>query len=394
MSQLPPLPIAPLSYDMSPRHGRPGLVTAMGVMSVILACVGGIAGLISLFLSFGMIMAATASRQLASMPMPTIVPPTAPSYPATAPGAVDGGDAAATPSGVVTIGGIEVSAPDSEDALSEPQRRVVLTTLTRIRALDEARQKHLELLLSVAGRRVMPIATSPGLTMQKVRANITEHGTLPSARGGAGPDYFLVGTGRLECYDDHAVFRPDGSTDVVSASATAQSTDDSAADDGTGSSSSARSGVSPGRFSFRRGPTTTWSGPVIQISPAAAGAMLITQAAGVALAIYLLVIGILVLRDVRAGWKLHWWYVALKIPLVIVSLAASWYVWQGFRTSINTFLAANPPPGAARPPPVPLGGIMGGWLTFFAALALAYPIALIFVLNSRTVRDYYGSVRE
>jgi hypothetical protein len=129
----------------------------------------------------------------------------------------------------------------------------------------------------------------------------------------------------------------------------------------------------------------------LRINPVAAGVSLIAEVAGIALSIYLLVIGILVLRDVRAGWKLHWWYIALKIPLVIVSIVASWYVWQGFRSSMNAFIAANPPPGAPGPPSIPLGG---GMLIFLAVLALAYPVALIFVLSSRTVRAYYGSIRE
>jgi len=404
MSYPPPLPISPLGYDMAGGvyRGRPAIVTAMGIMSIVIACLSGIFSLLGLFYAFGMFM-------VSKMPIPTIAPPTtvmttpapgaagAPSAPGATTAPVDGddgSDGAAKPSGsgVVTVGGIETTAADSEDALAPPQRRVIVTTLTRMSGMDDKRQKHLDLLLSVAGKRVMPIAGSPGLTMQKVRANITEHGTLPSASGGDGPDYFLVGTGRLECYDDHAVFRPDGSTEVVSASTTAAPT---SSDDGSASQQWRGAGGGSSRSRFTLG-KPGFTGPIIKISPLASGMSILGEAASLALAIYLLIIGIIVLRDSRSGRALHWWYVLLKIPVVIVLTVAWGFVWRDLSNSMNSFLAANPPPGMPRPP-TPFGGagsIMSAWLTGAALLALAYPIGLVFVLMSRTVREYYGSVRD
>ena len=391
----PPYNVEPLGYDMAGGlyRGRPAIVTAMGILSIIIACLSGIFSLLGLFYAFGMFM-------VSKMPIPTIAPPTTvmttpggSGAGATTAPVADGSDESAKPAsgGVVTIGGVETAAADSEDALAEPQRRVIVTTLTRMSGMDEKRQKHLDLLLSVAGKRVMPMAGSPGLTMQKVRANVTEHGTLPSAGDGAGPDYFLVGTGRLECYDDHAVFRPDGSIDVVSASTTATPT---SSDDGSGSQQWRGAGGGSSRSRFTVG-KPGFSPPIIKISPLASGMSILGEAASLALAIYLLVIGIVVLRDSRSGRTLHWWYVLLKIPVVIVLTVAWGFVWRDLSNSMNAFLAANPPPGMPRTP-TPFGGagsIMTAWLTGAAVLALAYPIGLVFVLMSRTVREYYGSVR-
>ena len=396
MSYPPPMPVSPLGYDMAGgmQRGRPGIITAIGVMSIVVACLSGIFSLLGVFYAFGMFMVSKMP-----VPMPTTLPTPGAVMSTTAPGggARGGGGGAGgatdsddgSTSGVVTVAGVEVTSAESENALNEEQRQVVMTTFTRMSGLSDGRQKHLDLLLSVEGRRVMPVATSPAITMQKIRANVTDHGILPSAAGdGRGPNYFLVGTGRLECYDDHAVFRPDGSLDVVSASASAAGT---SGDDG----SSPGSGT-PVRRRGAATPPVAFKTMTFRISPLAVVGSVLGELASAALAIYLLVIGVLVLRDVRAGRMLHWWYVAIKVPLVIVTALAWWVVWRDLSRSVSAFFAANPMPGMPPPAAMPfgaIGSVMAMWLTIFAVIALAYPIALAVVLKSRTAREYYGSVR-
>jgi hypothetical protein len=397
----PPLPVSPLGYDMAGgmQRGRPGIITAVGVMSIVVACLSGIFSLLGVVYAFGMFMVSKVP-----VPIPTTIPSppglVASTAPAAAPaaGAAGGTDDGSTRTdGVVTIGGVEMTAAESDEGLSGEQRQVVITTLTRMSGLNDGRQKHLDLLLSVAGKKVMPVAASPAITMQKIRANVTDYGILPSAAGdGRGPTYFLVGAGRLECYDDHAVFRPDGSTDVVSASASA-----AAVDDGSGAASSASPQAAGNRARIRGGRTTAPFPPFktmsFQINPLATVGTILGELASVALAIYLLVIGVLVLRDVRGGRMLHWWYVGLKIPVVLVTAVAWWIVSRDLSSSLSAFFAANPMPGmspaAPKPPFGAIGSVMASWLTVAAVIALAYPIALAIVLNSRTARDYYGSVR-
>ena len=390
-------PMTALPYnDMYSRRSRPGIITAMGVMSIVVACISGLFNLWAGMMGLGFLW----MSQMRMPPAPAASVAMATTSPLNLPA---GG-------GTVTVGGIPMRPEETDDGLTEPQRRVIVVTLTRLGGLDEQRQKHLDLLLAVSGQKVFPFATSPGLTMTKVRSNVTEKGTLPSARGGNGPDYFIVGTGRLECYDDHAVFRPDGSTDVVSATATSGEENGTATASGSESQGTNAAPASPGPAGSPgvtsrtqvttvgpggRMTTVTTSGgggPPFKVNPIAAGATIVEAMASVALAIYLLVIGILVLRDSRSGRKLHWVFVGLKIPLVIVGAVAAWYLWTSLYQSMSAAMAASAPPGTPRPPAVP--GFMGVGTAVAALMALAYPVALIFVLNSRTVREYYGSIRE
>jgi hypothetical protein len=126
-----------------------------------------------------------------------------------------------------------------------------------------------------------------------------------------------------------------------------------------------------------------WSG----IHPVAAILSLITSVLGLGLAIYLLVIGVLTLRYSPDGAKLHWRYVWMKIPLVVVATAAGIWVAAGMVRSIT----ASMPPGAM---PVPMTLMMSISTIMGALFSLAYPIGLIAVLRSRTVREYYGSIRD
>src|SRR4029453_5503534 len=97
--------------------------------------------------------------------------------------------------------------------------------------------------------------------------------------------------------DDHAVFRPDGSSAVVSAT-TNPSADDSSSTSAS-SSSSSPSGTVVGRGGGTRSPVTMTAGPPIRfnMSKPAMLATVIVAALNLCLAIYLLVIGIMVLRD-------------------------------------------------------------------------------------------------
>src|SRR5437773_10209951 len=80
MSYPPPLPIGPLSYDVPSFRGRPGIVTAMGVMSIVIACASALASVVGLVWSVAMVVAAQAPAAFTPPPLP---PP-----PATAPSSV------------------------------------------------------------------------------------------------------------------------------------------------------------------------------------------------------------------------------------------------------------------------------------------------------------------
>jgi hypothetical protein len=106
------------------------------------------------------------------------------------------------------------------------------------------------------------------------------------------------------------------------------------------------------------------------------------------LAIYLLVTGILTLRGSRAGGRLHLIYALIKIPLVVLGAYLWWQLESQFLGVLST-VAANTT--GVRPPPVTSASasVLSAHVTWIAILAAVYPIVLLVLLSSRTVRDYF-----
>jgi hypothetical protein len=290
----------------------------------------------------------------------------------------------ATGAGSVTVGGIPTTAENSEDTMPDQQRAIVVATLSAMSNLNDQRVQQLNLLLSVSGQKVFPFGDR--ITHALIRSNVTEHGTLPGANGETGATYFLVGTGRLELYDDHAVFRPDGSSSVVSATTNPSTEQDDSSVPGSPYPPRIRVGSGGRRTTMAMRP-----GPPIRfnMSKSAMIFSILTSIVSLGVAIYLLVIGILVLRDSMSARKLHWIYVAIKIPLVFAAAIAAWFVWNSFG---STIVAAGTTPGAAPPPG--MGAFMALGAVFSTLIGLAYPVGLIFVLMSRTAKQYYSPLRR
>jgi hypothetical protein len=399
----PPLPLSPLEYsELSPR-GRPGLVTAIGVLSIVVACISGLVSLWGTMMAMGLMMMAGRA-----IPVPVPPPPRAGVVSPASPGA-------AAPNGTVTIGGVTAPVSDDEqDGMVEPQRKLVRDFLSRRGGLDARRQKHLDVLLSAAGQKMFPTPQGTPLTPELIGRDITDFGLIPSADGtGGGTNYFVISTGRIEVYDDHALYRPDGSDDVVSARAPDEKSpaDPSVTDPSAGDPSSSAVPPTPptttgatmsysvttvGPGGMTRVTTSGKRVPVrtvpLKLNAAAATASLAESALSLLLALLLFIAGVLVLRDSPRGATLHWTYVWIKIPLVIVAVVANAAMWSGFFNAFASAAAAGAPGSpAARMPG--MGRVMLVWAMMAGGLALAYPIGLIFALRSRTVREYYNSVR-
>ena len=116
-----------------------------------------------------------------------------------------------------------------------------------------------------------------------------------------------------------------------------------------------------------------------RITQAAVLMSLVGTVLNLLLAIFLLICGIFVLRQSDKGAKLHWIYVALKIPAAMLAAGGMWWMWSQLLTSMPT--------GAVK---------AVTWVSLVAiipaALGCIYPLKLIFVLRSRSVRAYYNSV--
>jgi hypothetical protein len=101
------------------------------------------------------------------------------------------------------------------------------------------------------------------------------------------------------------------------------------------------------------------------------------------LAVFLLVIGIRVTRGLAQAVEQHWIYVWAKIPLVFLAGVTKWWMTVEMMRQYST------PTGGMTTPPA----LMANWIVAFsvvigALFALAYPVSLIFILSSRSVKAY------
>lgn len=334
--------VEPLEYvtpqDLNP---RPGILTAVGVMSIIIAGISFLASLAGAFGALGMLMASGITMP----PMPT--PTTGPNR---------------------TVSGSGVIVYSDDAGFDDATVDELIEVFARRRSLTEPRETHLRALLQQHGQTILPVPGGKKPTGEYLDNNITSDGA--SGRS----VYYVVGTGRIEVTDDAAMFRPRRSGELITVSA------------GSGGSTPSSQPV----FATRRA-TTMMANPFGQVNSSAAVLTLAENAVSAALAVYLLIIGILVLRDARAGGKLHWIYVAIKLPLVIVAALAMFWLYSGVIAGFNNAMRSAAPPGSAPPSAAWSFGI---YAVFVAVVSAAYPIALIVVLTSKSVRKFYSPVME
>ena len=128
--------------------------------------------------------------------------------------------------------------------------------------------------------------------------------------------------------------------------------------------------------------------PKFKVSGALVVILVAEAILSVALAIYLLIVGIQVFRASFRAPRLLSIYAWLKIPLALVAgvgLAMLGYQFTSGITNMAQFRGATPNTAG-----ISLGFIF--WGCVIAGLGLALPIGLLIALRSRTVKDYYNSV--
>ena len=363
----PPVPLRalPLEYVHVQSARRPGIVTAIGVMSVIVASLSLITNLSTALQSVGMMIV---SR-----------------IPAAAPG---GATVTAGPGGVVVAtGSVNVTpAAGSGRATTNPvggtnpirgwppaARAAAVRALGEIRPLSPAQRARLDALLAECGADVFPF-DARAATPQQVKANVSEHGVRRPGTTNAGADYFVTGAGRVELSSELAAFVPaDRMRDEV------RVTSEGVVGTRSTSGNATIAATMP-----------AFANPLAGMSTAPFVWMLVESLVSLGLAVYLLVIGILVLRHSPRGARLHWAYVWLKLPLAVVgALAYGWMMAEMMRGMSRTLAAAGG--GAGFPLP---GFFFALYSVIMLLIGWAYPIGLIFALRSRGVRAYYGSIAE
>jgi hypothetical protein len=427
----PPLPVQPISYG-TPVSNRPGLITAIGVISIVVGSLALLFNGISGFWSFGMMMISSATqtavaRQAAAKQATATV---------TTPGPVD-----------------PVSMP-------KPDRQTVLKGLSMHRPISPARREQLDALLVKFGRQIFKLQGAD-LTVNVVQQNVTDSGRLPDAKGGEGPDFFAIGEGRIELADTYAKFVPGDGRETVRVSASEEGEqqnwqagltpaqvkaiidkiEQQAGQPLTAGQKSKLDVVlsSPAQGFFTTAATipavtsqlqraviynsgangaqmmmttgqgmltldaqgntvtsTTWgagafgpggAGPVFKINMPAAIVSMTCAALSALLAIYLLVIGIFMLRQHPRAGRLHKIYAWIKIPVAIAGGIALVITWTSFIASA----AAAGPGGAATAKGMATAGI--AFAIVAVVLGCLYPVSLLIALRSRSMREYYASVQ-
>jgi hypothetical protein len=376
MSAPPPIPAQPvetLSYALPPTNRRPGILTAVGIISIVVGCLSGLSSCGGVF--SGVMFATLSSRMFATPPSPATPTPPAPN----------------ASRATVTIGGLPWDEADMEDGLEPPETRKVTNVLSRTRSLSDPRRQHLGILLAAHGKVIFPTVTGSSSEADIARA-ITGGGITAD-----GANWYTVGTGRIEINDQRAHYRPSTGTPVVEASAPIATP----ATQPLGVWQSHQSQGIIVSQSNGSGTTSTWSisttpplnpatgpapapVPVFNISPVAAWLSVGENVLSGAVAVLLLIAGILVLRDSPRARRLHWIYVAAKIPLIVVAAVATALMTSSMLSGVMAMPGAGMAPGFTT------------WMVVIqvvmtAAIALVYPVALIFVLRSRSVREYYES---
>jgi hypothetical protein len=156
---------------------RPGILTAVGVGSIIIASISLIVdcgGLTFANLVSKLTVGATQSSALNSAPPPLASPAAGAEYVAA-------------------------------DGLSAEQRKIVIAGLVQARAISDVRQRQVDGLLADVGQQVIQLSAD-NLTTDRVAAYVTEVRSIPSGSGGPPDDLFILGSGRLQVSDESAVF--------------------------------------------------------------------------------------------------------------------------------------------------------------------------------------------
>lgn len=432
---MPPLPVQSLGYSVSTTARKPGIITAIGVMCIVIACLSAFASFISGMYSVGFYFVSQVQSSVAMM-RPAMMSAAAAT---TAPSNGPSGNSSALPSGDA---GVAVTAIDNMLSLDPP----------KVRELDRLMRRH--------GRDVFGGDDDTPLTAATIRGAVT------SSNPGTSQSDFTTAQGTVEIFSDHATFTSaDGSTTVrTSARLNQDQSSHTTASGATTYATSVYANAGPTSV-----PATTLTSAEVNTAVSAAQAMgtlnpaqvrsltaelsqpnqtLVTPAtpapvmgvmiqpngnvaitfdtgnllildgkgkvvssgpppmpnfgisgtlaainaleavASVGLAIYLLIVGIVVLRGSFAAPRMLKIYAWIKIPLAVIAgvgLAMFGYALADAILSSPSLGMGGPNAGSTK-----LGFALGGAAAI--VFGLAFPVGLLLALRSKSVSEFYNTV--
>jgi hypothetical protein len=114
--------------------------------------------------------------------------------------------------------------------------------------------------------------------------------------------------------------------------------------------------------------------------------VLVAALAGAALSVLLFVAGVLWLRGMPSGRRLHLLWAWLKVAVVVAAAVPFWWMTRGFQRDFRSYLGVALPDVGTTPRRT----IVQPWQPLAAGAAgLVYPVVVLTVLRSRTTRDYF-----
>src|SRR5512146_2405654 len=121
----PPIPVQPIAYRAYTRQSKPGILTAVGILSIVLACVSFAAGIGGALMALGFAVMSTRAM---------LPPPPAPA-----------------PVSSVIVSGNAIVSPD--EALPRGTSLLIANILARKRDMSDRQIEQLKALLGQAGKR-------------------------------------------------------------------------------------------------------------------------------------------------------------------------------------------------------------------------------------------------
>lgn len=434
-----PVPAATLGYLPPVHYQRPGIISAIGIVGIVVACLSLLASFGTGMNAYGFYMISRMSMRM-SRSVPTSVAP---------------------------------APPAASTALPVAEAGVAMNTLSPMLKLDTAHERELDRMLRLHGREFLSGDDDTPLTGATIREDVTS--SRPMTDSDSTPARLVTVMGTVEVYTDHAVFTSaDGSTTVrTSARDRTDSTSQSpGANGGTAttysynvhansvsmSPASASTTLTPAQVSsvvssvnsvatsplnaaqlqtlraelakpnqslvtvgsaapvmyatVQPGANATTNvtimfdtgsmlvlGPVGQVvssgpppmpkfnvSGWSVAAVVLDALASAALAVLLIVASIVVLRGSFLAPRLMRIYAWAKIPLALLGGAA--LAWMGY----EFYMGMSGMPGMAAQ--ATTAGAYGYFIVglTMAAIGMAFPIGVLIAMRSRTVNSYFNSV--
>jgi hypothetical protein len=422
LDPLEPQPVVPLYATPLARSGRPGIISFLGIIAIVIASLSMLACFVGGMMTLAFMIQRQAMKAMTATSSVTVSSSSTGGGNTRIVTRVGTGTAQQSPGQARTLSTSEY--PTGPRGIAEPQRLIVEEALSRSRRLSTDQNKRVDQLLAKSGKDIFPF----GIATNTMQSAINDAGTLTGGTSIA--NYYLLGSGKLEIYDDRAIFFPSDGQPVrvhaddpnedetsnalsqkqidefvktVESQANAKLTPQQITALRNELSDPNQMLVLPGSINSPIGVSMSSQGALqltarsyLEIDPAGnvmnstqmvmrtmsrstvrptAGVMtLLDTLFSGALAIYLLVVGILVLRQNHRGRGLQLVFAVLKLPVAV--LAAIGWIW--------TFhdLSGKAMSFEAR----------AFWFAVLLLIGIAYPLFLLIALNTRAVREYYGGV--